>query len=141
MKLIWFIVIGIGLVMLSVSLFLFIQRNHFIAQAKTAIGKVIEVHKEKERVRGRYRSRYSPTISYTTEDGKQYTFNTDYGPSYYEVGQQVEVYYQANKPSEAEIKGFLSQWMIVLGTGLTGLIISAFGGARLYSEIKKEKLQ
>lgn len=136
MKNICLFLIGMGLLVMAGGLFLYLQKKHFVAQAKTATGRVI--HEQRE-----YSTRgylYSPTILYTSLDGKQHSFTAESSAAYaYQVGDQVEVYYEPGKPEETEIKSS-SQWVAAWGMSGIGLLLVVIGVSYLVKAIKEEKL-
>jgi hypothetical protein len=141
MKLFVAIFSGVGLVMLSVSGFLFYQETHFLADAQVGQGTVIDLQRSESSKGG---ATYYPVVSYTTRDGKVVTFSSGVStnPPSYEVGESVEVYYDPQNPNGAEIKGFFSQWFVVLIFGGLGLIFTSIGaGVGLSRSLRNKKNQ
>ncbi len=138
MKLFAFIFSGVGLLLLSIAAYLFFQEKEFIAHAQTSTGKVTALRRNVDSKGG---VTYYPEVSYTTPDGKVHVFDSNYGsnPASYAVGEEVEIYYQPGKPAEAEIKGFMSQWLAVMITGFLGTIFSTIGGGVALSLLKTRK--
>jgi hypothetical protein len=71
---------------------------------------------------------YCPQVTYRTRSGEQRRYDSNFcsSPAAYDVGEQVELYYDPNDPDSAQIKGFWSQYLVVtlfacMGLPLTGL--------------------
>ena len=83
----------------------------------------------------------APTIRYHDAAGHAYSFTVSAAatrPASYSVGEPVTVYYDPARPCDAQLHGFLAQWMgpaIALGIGLVfsllgWVCIAALGKAR-----------
>jgi hypothetical protein len=95
-----------------------------LSNTDTANGKVIEMVSH---IRGSHHT-YAPKITFTAKDGKDCTFVTDtysYPPAY-SVGQNVNVIYNLQNPSDAKVNSFFGIWgepLLVLFWGLVVFII------------------
>jgi hypothetical protein len=75
-------------------------------------------------VRAGTSSSTAPTIRYRDATGHEYAFTARGAatrPASYAVGEQVTVYYDPAQPYDAQLHGFLAQWMgpaMVIGMGL-----------------------
>jgi hypothetical protein len=142
MKLLGLIFSSVGTILLSVSAFLFIHEKQFIEHAQTTSGKVIELGRSvSSNSNSRGSITYYPVVEFTTADGKRVVFSSNFSsnPPEFEVGEEVEVYYEPEKPSGAEVKSFFSQWFAALLTGGMGLIFGTIGIFNLNIHFKKKK--
>ncbi len=111
----------------------------FLQKAHTGSGKVIEL-RERESSKGG--TLYYPVTSFTTKSGQTITITSTLGtsPPAYEVGEQVAVYYLPENPSQAEVKGFFSQWFAPFLTSIFTIIFGGVGmGFLLAARLKKRK--
>jgi hypothetical protein len=116
----------VGAILFTTSGFTFYYKQQFLEKAHVASGRVIELRKTISSKNGRT---FYPIVEFIDEQGKNIRFNSSVSssPPAYEVGEIVEVYYEYNKPYQAEIKGFFSQWVVVLIPGTMCLIFSTIG--------------
>ena len=102
----------------------------------SAPGRVVEiVHRreyvsEEDRVVQDY---YFPVVEYVSADGRGHTVHMTEGSSVptQEVGDEVTVLYNPDRPLEARIKSFGSSALMWVLPGITGLLGLAFLGAVL----------
>ena len=111
---------GIGVVCLAAGLVNYNQEEHFFATAEQATGTITDYAYVG-------RSNYCPLIEFTPRGGhlEQYVNSADCasGPDSSRFGQQVQVYFDPEKPSSTtQVRGWL-------GTEGTGLIAGAAGCA------------
>jgi hypothetical protein len=142
MKLFGIIFSSVGTILLSVSAFLFIQEKQFIERAKITSGTVIEMGRSvSSSSDNRGSVTYYPVVEFFTAGGKRIVFSSNFSsnPPAYEVGEKVEVYYEPEKPSGAEIKSFFSQWFAAILTGGMGLIFGTIGFVNLGIQFKKKR--
>lgn len=68
---------------------------------------------------------YIPTVRYTTNTGRVVTMSTGYGSSMYDfdVGEEITVYYDKQKPSSFNIVVPLSTWALPIIGLLVGCLI------------------
>src|SRR4051794_40986733 len=126
MKLFAAIFAGVGLVMLSISGYLFYQEKQFLQHAQVGNGIVTALQQSTS---SKGSVTYYPVVVYRTSNGKEMEFSSSFSsnPPSYEIGEKVEVYYEPNQPQSAEIKGFFTQWFVVLITGGLGLVFTSIG--------------
>jgi hypothetical protein len=141
MKLFSSIFAGVGLVMLSVSGYLFYQENEFLQHAQVGSGTVIALGRSTSSKGG---VTYYPVVSYRTSNGTVEEFSSlvSSNPAAYDVGEKVEVYYDPNRPQSAEIRGFFTQWFVVLIFGGLGLVFTSIGvgiGVSLLNTKRKDQ--
>lgn len=119
-------VFGIAAVMLATAGFFSYSHNRkLLARADRAAGTVIDLR------HGAGNSTYRPVVSFQTAQGQSVTFVTSWGtsPPAYRRGDRLSVLYDASAPEEAEIEGFLSQWLatlILAGMATVFGMLSAF---------------
>lgn len=78
-------------------------------------------------VRARTSSSTAPTIRYRDAAGHEYAFTASGAatrPASYAVGEQVTVYYDPTRSYDAQLHGFLAQWMgPAMGMGLLCIVL------------------
>ena len=118
------IVIFIFGIIISVYGFSFLAEDNELGDnGITVKGKVIDIAKK-----AIYRS---PVITFTTKEGKKYTFvsrmeiNVDFFD--YKVGQEVEVIYDKNDPKKAQVNAFLERNFPQLFLGIFGVFLMLLG--------------
>ena len=101
--------IGIGLVLLVIGGVLYAMNLVFVSRSEQVSGAVISLSIE---VDPDYNSElYCPVVKYTTKAGQDLSFNSDVcsSPAKFAVGDQVQVYYNPQVPTQAQIKDFWAQ--------------------------------
>ena len=137
-----YIFLGIGCLMLVISVLLWISTKRFIARAATTHGTVVELIESRDNDG----STWKPVVRYQAPDGQviTYTANFSSNPPAYDVGETVEVMYAPDDPQDVKIRGFMSLWFAPTLLGGMGLIFGGVGGgillARRGGERKKNYL-
>jgi hypothetical protein len=128
----------VGLILLTVCGTIYYYEQQFLNKAITSTGVVTQLGESRS---SKGSSTYYPIVEFTDQTGKKTIFSSSYSssPPAYEVGETVEVLYEPGKPSQAEIKGFFSQWLAALITGFLGLIFSTIGWVNLFIASKTRK--
>jgi hypothetical protein len=124
-----YIAIGIGVLMLFISLVLWNKTRQFVARATTAPGVVTDLIVVRDKDGGS--DTYKPEVKFSTADGREITFTSSFSsrPPAYDVGEAVEVLYLPREPQEARINGFGSLWLgCVILAGL-GAVFALIGGS------------
>src|SRR5687768_6517911 len=100
----------IGLILLTVCGFIYYNEQQFLNKAISAPGIVTQMGESRS---SKGSPTYYPIVEFTDQAGQKTIFSSSYSssPPAYEVGETVEVLYEPGKPSQAEIKGFFSQWL------------------------------
>jgi hypothetical protein len=128
----------IGIALIIYSIFTLFRQKRIIAQSEKAYGIVTNLT-QKQRQKGYI---YCPQVRFQTKSGSIVDFQSDFGskPASHKIGQQIEVLYNPFNPSQAQIKSFLSLWLVTLvsllmGVTFTGLgfVLSAIGALVLAS--------
>jgi uncharacterized protein DUF3592 len=117
-----YIALGLGALLLFISLVLWNKTRLFVAHATTAQGVVTDLVTVRDKDGGS--DTYKPEVKFSTEEGKEITFTSSFSsrPPAYDVGESVPVLYLPRQPHEARIKGFGSLWsgcLILAGLGAT----------------------
>ena len=121
--------IGIGLVLLIIGGVLYAMNLVFVNQAELVSGTVISLSRD---IDPDYNSELlCPVVKYTTKAGQNLSFNSDVcsSPANYAVGDQLQVYYNPQVPTQAQIKDFWSQNLAAVtmaGTGLPFIVLGVF---------------
>lgn len=118
-----FILIGFGVVVSGIFAILKVRRQ-FAGSAK-ATGKVIAFG----RIQGQRGYLYCPQVEFQIPTGQTIRFQSEAGsqPPAYQVGQQVEVVYQAANPHKAEINSMMALWFAPGCMSLMGLLFLFVG--------------
>lgn len=106
------------------GIYLFISTLSFRKNSVKVVGNVIEV---KSRTNKNKQVIYAPVIAFKTEDGKEVRFESfSYKHTKNEVGDQMNILYDINNPSNAKTDDFRAIWggtFLFLAIGLLGVII------------------
>ena len=130
----------IGACLLAGAIYLYIDKQAFLEKAETAQGTVIEMIPK----RSKDSTTYSPVVSFTTKSGQQinYTSSTSSNPPSYDVGENVQIFYDPANPNDAEINGFFSLWLGVIILGFIGIVFFLIGSLGvLFRYLKNKKAQ
>jgi len=131
----------IGIILLSVAVWLFTDTSEFIDNASSTTGQVTDL------LAHRSDSSSSPTYAPEVEfsvDGQIYSFisSSSSNPPAYDLGEQVEVIYDPQSPgSDARINGFMSLWMAPLIVGILGLVFASIALVMTVIGIKRQRMQ
>ena len=120
-RLIFGIFLAVGMVLLAVAVVSYWHTRQFRQNAASADGVVIE---------NVWSSRtYFPQVRFRTSGGQDLTFTSNMGskPASYQVGDRVRVLYDPEKPADASIDSFESQWLLPTIFGSLGLIFCSVG--------------
>jgi hypothetical protein len=119
-----YVFLGVGILLLFLSLVVWSKTRSFVARAATAQGSVTELIEVRDDDDGS--STYKPVVKFIAAGGEEITFTSSYSsrPPAYEVGERVEVLFL---PGDARIKGFGSLWFGPLILGGLGTVFSAIG--------------
>jgi len=120
MKLFVLVFGGIGAVLLAIAGLVFLREQSFLKTAEVATGTVTDFNLSSSSDGGG--GTYCPVIDFTTHAGEavKYYANMCSSPPSYDVGEQVEVLYDAQNIKNVQMKGFWSQYLAVI-------ILSAIG--------------
>lgn len=130
---------AVGLVLCVVAFFLYQNTQDFLTTALNTEGTVVDLVSS-------YSSdstTYSPVIEYKTRKGEHIRFTTTFSsnPPAYTRGEKVTVYYQENRPEQAEIDGWFSLWGLPIILGSIGSIFFLIGtGIFIAERLKARKM-
>lgn len=130
----------IGACLLAGAIYLYINKQAFLEKAETTQGTVVEMIPK----RSKDSTTYSPVISFTTKTGQQitYTSSVSSNPPSYEVGENVQIFYDPADPKDAEINGFFLLWLGVIILGFIGIVFFLIGSLGvLFRYLKNKKAQ
>ncbi|WJS94153.1 DUF3592 domain-containing protein [Flavobacterium johnsoniae] len=130
----------IGACLLAGAIYLYIDKQAFLEKAETTQGTVIEMIPK----RSKDSTTYSPVVSFTTKSGQEiaYTSSTSSNPPSYNVGENVQIFYDPANPNKAEINGFFSLWLGVIILGFIGIVFFLIGSLGvLFRYLKNKKAQ
>jgi hypothetical protein len=119
----------IGIAMLAGALYWVQNTRTFLAQASSAQGTVIDLVRSSSSS-SNSSGTWAPVVRFVTAKGEkiEFTSGTSSNPPSYSKGENVEVLYDAGKPQDARIKGFVSLWLGPMIVGGIGLIFFLIGG-------------
>jgi hypothetical protein len=136
MKIKYFFLIfaAIGTPLLIGGLYMGFNNYSFKQNAQKTTGYVVDFNRAR-------RGGSAPIVEYRTPDGvtRRYESSTFSSPSAYNMDEAVVVYFDAKKPDEATISGFLEEWLAPLILGGIGGVFSAIGWAGFYVNWRREK--
>ncbi len=94
----------------AIGLWLYSRSSAFLETAVSAQGTVVEVQPSS----GSGDTTYHSVFEFQDRDGTTHRTTSAWSsnPPAHTVGEQVEVLYPPNRPSEAKIKGFMSSWFL-----------------------------
>jgi hypothetical protein len=134
-----YIFLLIGVLMLLGSLLSWNNTRRFIANANTTQGRVIELIEVHDEDDGSIT--YKPVVTYVAANGRSITFTASFSskPAPYDVGETVEVLYAPDNPREARIRGFGSLWLGPTILGGLGVVFTGVGGGMLLARRSGER--
>lgn len=146
--LLFLVVSGIGLVLLSISLSSISKKIQWISEAKTASGKIIDiVVKNSENLsstsnRGEVITGKFPVVEFQSEDGKTYKATQEVSTLLlrYEIGDIVTVQYHLGEESNADVKNYFAQFFMSIFLLFFGLIFFVTGCFAGWIKISKASL-
>lgn len=125
---------GVAVLMLSIA---FLSAGNAIlkmSREESAPGRVVEIIERREYVNEQDRvvqDYYYPVVEYVSRDGRPHTVHMTEGSSapQHEVGDEVTVLYNPERPLEARIRSFGSSALMWALPAITGILGLAFLGA------------
>jgi hypothetical protein len=112
-----------------------------IAREERAAGRVVEIIERREYVNQQDRvvqDYYYPVVEFVSRDGRSHTVHMTEGSSVpsHEVGDEVTVLYNPERPLEARIQSFGNYALMWILPGITGILGLAFlGGVMLVRKV------
>lgn len=130
-----FLFVGCGLAFLT--WYLYTDTRTFLETAVSTQGEVVSFERRFDDT-ARHRDRsdsYFPVIAFTARNSTKVRFTANQGsnPPAYQVGEKVEVLYDAINPKNARMGGFAGLW---LGLVLSGFMAAVFSGVGALTIVK-----
>ncbi|WET02125.1 DUF3592 domain-containing protein [Flavobacterium sp. YJ01] len=127
----------IGACLLAGAIYLYVEKQAFLEKAETAQGTVVEMIPK----RSKDSTTYSPVVSFTTKSGQTitYTSSVSSNPPSYDIGENVQIFYDPTNPNDAEINGFFSLWLGVIILGFIGIVFFLIGSLGVLFRYRKNK--
>ena len=123
-KIILKIIFLIGVLELLGAIYLYSSTSEFLAKAKVAKGKVINLVAFSSTNNS---MTYSPVFQFKDQSGKIHTIQSasSSNPPSYEIGEEVKIFFNPENPKEAKLDGIFDLWgaSIVLGIVALGSIL------------------
>lgn len=129
----------LGLLMSGIAIWVYQDTRAFLDSAITVQGEVIELIPVSSSDHG---TMYRPLVRFQSLEGEwiEVSPGSASSPPAYDVGETVEVFYQAGKPHSAKISGFFSLWGGVLILGILGGVFTLLGGGLLWTTFPRDLL-
>lgn len=112
-------------ILLPIGTWFAIETSSFLQKATRAPGEVIDLveRRDDDGVS------YLPVVRFRTADGDERVFEgaVAANPPSYEIGDAVEVLYEASAPDDARIDSFLQLWFVPALTGFMALGFAIIG--------------
>jgi hypothetical protein len=122
--------LAVGVALLLVGTVLLVRKVQFVTSAERATGTVIDVSREAD---SDGEVTFYPVVAFTTADGSRIQFKSSTGssPASHSTGDRVEVLYDSDDPSDAELSGFVDLWLgpgifLLLGVGFAAVPLLIF---------------
>lgn len=124
-----------GAILLIVGWGWYGKTAEWAAAGGTAMGTVVEMKQYEKTTDNGTSIMYQPVIEFRTETGEviRYTDPTSSSSPRHQIGDQVEIVYDRNFPTNARENSFLSLHLpaaIVMGMGAFFLLVGLIGGIR-----------
>jgi hypothetical protein len=124
---------GIAVLMLLIAFVSSATAILKMAREESATGRVVEIIERREYVNEQDRvvqDYYYPVVEFASKDGRSHTVHMAEGSSVpsHEVGDEVTVLYNPERPLEARIRSFGSYALMWILPGITGILGLAFLG-------------
>ncbi|WP_227814996.1 DUF3592 domain-containing protein [Nitrogeniibacter aestuarii] len=125
-KIVKFVFTLVGALLLALSAYLFEDTRTFVSEGEHGTGTVIDLLRSGE-------GTYAPRVRFETPEERvvEFTSSTSANPPAYEVGEEVDVIYPADRPVDARISGFMTLWGGALITGILGAVFFLIGGGMI----------
>ncbi len=127
-----------ALVLIGVSVFSFWKKWNFLENATRTTGQIVDIDRKESLGKDRKTEvTYYPVFSFLDQAQVEHRVRSRAGnnPARYSVGDQVEVGYLAQNPTDAEIIGEWMFWMAPVFSGFFGVILGIIG----FSSRRKRK--
>jgi hypothetical protein len=125
---------GVAILMLLIASISAVSAIRKMNGEESAPGRVVEMVERREYVNEEDRvvqDYYYPVVEFVSQDGRPHTVHMTEGSSVpqYEVGEEVTVLYNPDRPLDARIQSFGSTALMWILPGITGILGLGFFGA------------
>lgn len=113
-----------GIALLVAAAVAFVLKLRFVAEAERATGTVVDMSRS---VDSEGTVLFQPIVRFTTPAGQEIEFVSPVAssPPSADVGDRVEVLYDADDPHDAELSGFFNLWLVPFVFGFLGVVFSS----------------
>jgi hypothetical protein len=121
---------ALGILLLGLAAYLYLDARSFVAEAVAADGTVIRL----DPVRIKYGTRYRPAVRFSTARGAKIEFSSSSrsnSPAYFR-GASVRVLYRPADPYGARIDSYSALWGNAATLAIVGAIFLSVGGGVIY---------
>lgn len=117
---------GVGVASLVIAGFLYLRQRDFLSKAQLASGVVTSLRTSRD---DDGQDMFAPVVDFRTQTGQQATYQSSLysRPCKYKVGDPVELLYNPDKPSDAQIKGRSMNYLPMLIVGGLGVVFALVG--------------
>lgn len=128
-KIIKVVFLLIGVAMLVGTTLLVQNTRQFLQSARHAEGEVIQLVESRSSNSSSYT--YAPRVTFVDDAGENHVFTsgTSSNPPSYDVGERVDVLYEAGKASSAKLNGTFSLWGGAIILGIMGGVFTLIGAS------------
>ena len=121
------ILIGITVILIVVAILFFMRTRDFLEGSLSAEGVVVDFGT-------RYQdgsTYYHPIIEYDMPNGEMIVFQSSTGskPAAYDVGEEVQIFYDPEDPQDARIDDWLDLYLVTFILGLMAFIFGILAAA------------
>ena len=129
----------LGLLMSGIAIWVYQDTRAFLNSSIAVSGEVIELIRVSSSDHG---TMYRPLVRFQSLEGEwiEISPGSASSPPAYDVGEPVEVFYQAGKPHSAKISGFFSLWGGVFVLGILGGSFTLMGGGLILATFPRDLL-
>jgi len=122
LKLIGYIFMSAGVVILGSDYFVFQKTQNFLSESVQTEGLVIQLIEHTSNDSSN--PMHHPLIEFQDASGQRYGFESSFGsyPPRYEVGQKIKVRFNPENPSQVHIDTFMHHWLAVVILTPLGLL-------------------
>ena len=119
--------IGLGLLFTAIGIGWTVKTRQFVASAVHVKGTLVEYAQHEDSDSGS--TMYAPVVEFTTQDGQpiRFTSSTSSSMRSWDVGQQINMLYDPQKPEHAEIASIFDLWFGPAIFLFIGIVFTAIG--------------
>jgi len=127
-KLVGFVFMSIGIIMLSVVLYLIYSYQQFEKRAKVVKGNVTDYQTHISQSDNSSTTMYAPVFEYVYK-GKTRTYVSTTSSNYkeYELGKSLDMFVDPEHPEEVLVNSFSEKWFLPMLLGFMGILFTGLG--------------